>query len=128
MRLKHTITTVIAACVLAAMTATAHAVTPSAQPADLTGKWRMAVEMEAGRGTPLLELTQKDGKISGTYTGRYGSSRVEGAVEGRKMSFTVALETTTLAFEGELKDDGTLAGKGNFGEMGTVAWTAAREK
>lgn len=95
---------------------------------SLSGKWRMSIQMEEGRGTPLLELTEKDGKLSGTYTGRYGSSPVEGTVEGKKLAFTVAMNTTSLAFRGELKDDGTLAGTATFGEMGDVTWTAAREK
>lgn len=95
---------------------------------SLTGKWRMSIEMEQGRGTPLLELTEKDGKLSGTYTGRYGASAVDGTVDGKKVAFTVAMSTTSLAFRGELKDDGTLAGTASFGEMGDVTWTAAREK
>ena len=95
---------------------------------DLSGRWRLTLEMEVGRSTPLLELAEKDGKITGTYTGRYGSSPVEGTVEGRKLSFTVAFETTSLTFQGEIKDDGTLAGTATFGELGEVKWTAAREK
>ena len=95
---------------------------------DLSGKWRLALEMEVGRATPLLELVEKEGKLSGTYTGRYGASPVDGTVEGRTLAFTVALETTQLAFRGEIKDDGTLAGKATFGELGEVTWTAAREK
>ena len=94
----------------------------------LTGKWRMTLEMEVGRATPLLELTEKDGKLSGTYTGRYGPSPVEGTVEGRKLAFSVGFETQTLAFQGEIKDDGTLAGTASFGELGEVKWTAVREK
>lgn len=95
---------------------------------DLSGKWRLTLEMEVGRATPLLELTEKDGKLSGTYTGRYGASPVEGTVEGRKFAFGVAFETQTLAFQGEIKDDGTLAGTAAFGELGEVKWTAVREK
>lgn len=97
--------------------------------ADLSGKWRMTLEMEVGRATPLLELVEKDGKLSGTYTGRYGSSPVEGTVDGRKLAFSVALNaSTSLTFQGELKEDGTMAGKATFGELGEVTWTAAREK
>lgn len=94
---------------------------------DLTGKWRLTLEMEVGRATPLLELTEKDGKLTGTYTGRYGALPVEGTVDGKKVAFTVAMESTTLAFRGEIKDDGTLAGTATFGELGEVKWTAARE-
>ena len=100
----------------------------SASAFDLTGKWRLTLEMEVGRATPLLELTEKDGKLTGTYTGRYGALPVEGTVEGRKVAFTVAMESTTLAFRGDIKDDGTLAGTATFGELGEVKWTAAREK
>jgi hypothetical protein len=96
--------------------------------ADLSGKWRLTIEMEVGRATPLLELVQKDAKLTGTYTGRYGASPVEGAVDGTKVSFTVALQSTSLSFSGEIKEDGTLAGKATFGELGDVTWSAAREK
>lgn len=99
-----------------------------AHTASLTGKWRMTLQMEVGSATPLLELTEKDGKLSGTYTGRYGESPVDGTVDGKKIAFTVAMSTTSLAFRGELKDDGTLAGTASFGEMGDVTWTADREK
>lgn len=95
---------------------------------SLSGKWRMSIELEAGRGTPLLELTEKDGKLTGTYTGRYGASAVEGTVDGRKVTFSVAMQTMSLVFTGELQENGTLAGTADFGEMGEVKWTAAREK
>jgi hypothetical protein len=109
-------------------TLTTKATDPPTHEPSLSGKWRMAIVMEEGRGTPLLELAEKDGKLTGTYTGRYGSSPVEGTVEGKKLTFTVAMSTTSLTFRGELKDDGTLAGTATFGEMGDVTWTAAREK
>lgn len=95
---------------------------------DLSGKWRLTLEMEVGRATPLLELTEKSGKLTGTYTGRYGESPVAGTVEGTKVAFTVAMQTTALEFRGDIKEDGTLAGTATFGEMGDVKWTAAREK
>ena len=98
------------------------------QTVDLTGKWRMSLNMEMGRATPLLELRQNEGKLSGTYTGRYGSSPVSGEVDGRTVKFAVGMETTTLQFRGEVKDDGTLAGTADFGDMGSVTWTAAREQ
>ncbi|MDQ3171929.1 MAG: hypothetical protein M3Q55_17490 [Acidobacteriota bacterium] len=95
---------------------------------DLSGKWRLTLEMEVGRATPALELKQNESKLSGTYTGRYGSSPVSGDVDGRALKFSVGMETTTLLFRGEVKDDGTLAGTADFGEIGSVKWTAAREK
>lgn len=57
--------------------------------ADLSGKWRMIIEMKVGRATPLLELTQKDAKV---------------------------------------KEDGSLAGKAAFGELGEVTWKARSRK
>ena len=113
---------------LVSLVTTAAAFANAATPADVSGRWRMALEMEMGRATPLLELTQTGSKISGTYTGRYGSSPVSGEIEGKALKFSVAMETTSLLFKGEVKDDGTLAGTADFGEIGAVSWTAAREK
>ena len=109
---------------------TTQAAPPQAAPeaADLTGKWRLTLEMEVGRATPSLELKQNESKLTGTYTGRYGSSPVSGDVDGRSLKFSVGMETTTLLFRGEVKDDGTLAGTADFGEIGNVKWMAAREK
>jgi len=115
--------------VVAAGTVAIAATAPtSTAQADLTGKWRMTLEMEVGRATPLLELEQNESKLSGTYTGRYGSSPVSGEVDGRSLKFSIAMETTTLLFRGEVKEDGTLAGTADFGEIGSVTWTAAREQ
>lgn len=99
-----------------------------AQQTDLTGKWRMSLDMEMGRATPLLELQQNEGKLTGTYKGRYGSSPVSGDIDGRTFKFGVAMETMTLQFRGEVLEDGTLKGTADFGEMGAARWTAAREQ
>lgn len=120
--LRWTVATIAFVGLAAPLSATHHAVF------DLSGKWRLTLEMEVGRATPLLELTENDGKLTGTYTGRYGALPVEGTVDGKKVAFTVAMESTTLAFRGDIKDDGTLAGTATFGELGEVKWTAAREK
>ncbi len=99
-----------------------------AQKIDVTGKWRMSLDMEMGHATPLLELEQNEGKLTGTYQGRYGASPVSGTTEGRTFKFGVAMETMTLQFRGEVLEDGTLKGTADFGEMGSARWTAAREQ
>ena len=101
---------------------------PAKAPVDITGTWRMTMEMEVGRATPQIEFKQNEGKLSGTYTGRYGSSPVSGEIDGRSFKFSVGMETTTLLFRGDVKDDGTLAGTADFGEIGSVTWTAVRDK
>ena len=105
---------------------------PKATP-NIAGKWLMTLELSMGTGTPTLELKQEADKITGTYTGRYGTFPLEGHLKGRALEFAVQMsaegQSLTLNFAGEVAADGqTMKGAAAMGEIGDATWTAKREK
>ena len=100
---------------------------------DLTGKWAMTLEMSMGTGTPILDLKQENEKITGTYTGRYGTFPLEGKLKERAIEFSVTMsaegQEVTIGFTGEVAADGqTMKGQAAMGEMGDASWTAKKAK
>jgi len=107
---------------------------PDAKPVpNISGKWQMTLELSMGTGTPTLELKQEAEKVTGTYTGRYGTAPLEGRLKGRTLEFAVQMsaegQTFTLNFAGEVAEDGqTMKGTASMGEIGDATWTAKKEK
>ena len=80
-----------------------------------------------------MDLKQDGEKITGTYTGRYGSFELKGTLKGRALEFTFTMNAegtpTPMTFTGEVAADGqTMKGKATLGEMGEATWTAERPK
>jgi len=100
---------------------------------SVAGKWNMTLEMSMGTGTPTLELKQDADKITGTYTGRYGTFPVEGSLKERAIVFNVTISaegtSVTMSFTGEVAADGqSMKGTASMAELGDMTWTAKKEK
>jgi hypothetical protein len=100
-------------------------------PAAVAGKWAVTLEMSMGTSTPSLELKQDAAKITGTYTGRYGSFPLEGTVKGRAIAFSFTMsaegQSVTMTFQGEVAADAlSMKGTATLGEMGEATWTAKK--
>lgn len=99
----------------------------------VTGKWTMTLEMSMGTGTPTLDLKQDGEKITGTYTGRYGTFQLEGTLKERAIQFSFTMvaegESVLMSFTGQVAEDGqTMKGNAVIGELGDATWSAKREK
>jgi hypothetical protein len=100
---------------------------------SVAGKWTMTLEMSMGTGTPAIEFRQDGEKITGSYTGRYGTSPLEGTLKGQTIQFRVRVEaegqTVAMDFSGEVAADGqTMKGKAVLGELGDATWSAKKDK
>ena len=100
---------------------------------DVTGNWTMSLEMSMGTATPALVLKQDGETISGTYTGRYGTSELHGTLKDRAIAFNFEMgpagETVTMSFAGEVSADGqTMKGTADLGEMGEATWSAKKDR
>jgi len=100
---------------------------------DIAGNWTMALTMEIGNATPALVFKQEADKITGTYTGRYGTYPFKGTIKGREIQFSFTMNTdggqTTMSFNGEIAADAqTMKGAGSIEGMGDVTWTAKKDK
>ncbi len=106
---------------------------PEKAAVSVAGKWTMTLEMSMGTATPALDLKQDGTKITGTYTGRYGTFSLEGTLKDRTIQFSFQMsaqgEAQTLSFTGEVADDAqSMKGTAVLGEMGDATWSAKRER
>ena len=107
---------------------------PEKKPAiNVTGNWTMTLEMSMGTANPSLVLKQDGEKLTGTYTGRYGTFDLLGSVKERAIQFTFNMtaegQTVAMAFVGEIAEDGqTMKGNAQLDEMGEATWSAKKEK
>jgi hypothetical protein len=87
---------------------------------------------EMGVANVVLVFKQDAGKITGTYTGRYGEFPLSGTIEGRAIAFTVVLDTdggrSEMSFAGELAEDGlSMKGGATIEGLGEATWTAKKQ-
>jgi hypothetical protein len=107
---------------------------PDAKAApNVTGKWVMTLDMSMGTATTALDLKQAADKVTGTYTGRYGTFPLEGKLKDLAIDFTVTMtaegQSLSLTFTGEISADGqTMKGKADMGELGEATWSARKDK
>ena len=102
-------------------------------PASIAGKWVLTLVTDNFTASPTLDLKVDGQKVTGSYTGRYGSFPLEGSLKGRALEFAFTMNAegtaTLMSFVGEVAPDGqTMKGKATLGEMGEATWTAARPK
>ena len=98
---------------------------------DVTGTWDMTVETQGGTGHPSIILQQSGEKITGTYQGQMGNSKLDGTIKGSDINFSVTLKFQdvpyAVTYTGTVSDD-SMKGTANFGDAGTGSWSAKRRK
>jgi hypothetical protein len=98
---------------------------------SVAGKWTMTLEMSIGTATPELDLKQDGTKITGTYTGRYGTFELQGTLKARLIEFSFPMtaegQSVTMTFSGEVAPDAqTMKGTATISELGDATWTAKK--
>jgi hypothetical protein len=104
---------------------------PADKPATIAGKWNGSVDPGNGPTYFVLDLKLDGKKVTGSLTGDYGTSAVDGEFADNKLTFSITLDTPqgafTVAFTGTLKDD-AITGTADLGQMGSFAFKAERAK
>jgi hypothetical protein len=104
--------------------------------ADLTGTWKLSVDLESGdHGDPVFVFQQANGKLTGTYNGPFGEQKVTGTVHGETARFEVTASgdagkvtlTYVAKIEGPDKMTGTMT-RDISGSSTPGKWTATRKK
>lgn len=103
--------------------------TLSAAPANIAGVWQFTVELEMGTGRPVVTFKQDGEKLTGTYEGRYGTSKLEGTVKENQIEFHVTMvaegTTVTGVFTGVF-EAGRMSGDVDYEGAAEGTWTAVR--
>ncbi len=121
-----------AACTIGVAASASTQAQPEKNPPNVAGKWIMTLEMSMGTATPALDLKQDGAKITGTYTGRYGSFPLEGTLKDRAIAFAFVMgaegQSVTMTFQGEIAADAqSMKGTATLGDMGDATWSAKRQ-
>ena len=96
---------------------------------DVTGTWDLTVETQQGTANPSVTLRQSGEKLSGTYRGRLGDSKVEGTLRGNDIQFSVTLrfqdQPLVITYTGTADRD-SMRGTVQFGDRGSGTWSGKR--
>ena len=95
--------------------------------ADVSGTWDLKVQTSGRTATPTIILVQEGEKLTGTYRGRMGESKLEGTIKGVEITFTVNLkfqdQNLKIVYSGTVDND-SMKGTAQFGDRGAGEWTA----
>ncbi len=98
--------------------------------ADISGKWDFHVETDAGSGDPAFEFHQDGEKLTGTYSGTFGTANLTGTVKGDNVEFqfevTVIDQKGTIVYKGKIGADGKMKGEVELTGLGKGTWTGQR--
>ncbi|MBX9622570.1 MAG: alpha/beta hydrolase [Gemmataceae bacterium] len=93
---------------------------------DVTGTWKVEVEVGGQTGEPEFTLKQDGEKITGKYKGSFGEQDVTGTVKGDKVEFGFDLDQGKVVYTGTVDKD-AMKGEVKYGDLAGT-WTAKREK
>jgi len=94
---------------------------------DLTGTWLLAVETDAGSGTPTFVLKQDaGGKLTGTYTGQLGETELKGTVKGNEFHIEFTIQDNVISYDGKIEND-AMSGKVELGTLAKGTFTGKRK-
>ncbi len=68
---------------------------------DVSGKWNLTVETDAGSGTPTFVLKQEGEKITGTYSGQLGEAPLTGTLKGNLIHIEIVIEGNKIVYDGK---------------------------
>jgi L-seryl-tRNA(Ser) seleniumtransferase len=103
---------------------------PQAAPAaDVTGRWDVDVQYDAGSATHKVFLEAKGNRLSGTHIGWAYEGTLKGSIDGDRVEFRSSLpvggQRLSYTFSGRLADD-VMSGEVQLGEYGSAKWSARR--
>jgi hypothetical protein len=99
---------------------------------DVTGKWVLTVESQAGTTNPTLTLKQDGEKLTGHYSSAtLGEADINGTVKGQSIAFSFAANvqgaSLNVSYTGTIDGKDAMKGTASFGEAGDGTWTAKRQ-
>ena len=96
---------------------------------NVTGKWMMNVETQAGTGAPTFDLKQEGETITGQYSGQLGEAPVTGTVKGNELTMTFKVsgqgQELVVVYTGTVEGE-TMKGKVSLGDFGDGTFTGKR--
>ena len=97
---------------------------------NITGKWVLDVQTDAGRGTPTITLKQDGEKLTGRYSGQLGEADLTGTIKGNDFTFAFSGDMQgqqfTVTYKGTVDKD-TMKGTLDLAGMATGTFTGKKQ-
>jgi hypothetical protein len=98
----------------------------SAKEVDVTGTWKLEVDLGGNTGMPEFTFKQKGEALTGKYKGQFGEADVTGTLKGNKIEFSFAIgEMGKAVYTGTIDKD-TMKGEVKYGDQLSGTWTGKR--
>lgn len=99
--------------------------------ADVSGAWTFTVQTDQGGGSPSFTFKQTGEKLTGTYSGLFGTAEIAGTVKGDDIQFSFNVKTGELQgkieYKGKIESASKMKGEVEFTSLGKGTWTAAKK-
>jgi hypothetical protein len=98
--------------------------------ADMTGTWNATATIGSRSGNPTFVLKQAGEKLTGTYSGSFGTHDVNGTLKGNDVVMQFVAYGATIVYTGKLDKDGNkMEGSISYGGgRASGTFTATRKK
>ena len=97
---------------------------------DVTGKWTFQVDTDAGSGSPTFVFKQAGEKLTGTYSGLFGTAELTGTVKGDDIEFSFEADAggqkAKVVYKGKIESAGKMKGSADLGGMGSGTWSGTK--
>jgi hypothetical protein len=101
--------------------------TSVSQAADsLTGTWDLSVDSPAGKGNPTFVLQQDGEKVTGTYKGVFGESKVTGKIQGSDFELSYNSSGLDVTYKGKIEGN-KIKGNLDMGSYGKGTFTGEKK-
>jgi hypothetical protein len=98
---------------------------------DITGKWTFDVQSDAGSGQPTFTFKQAGEKLTGTYSGLFGSAELTGTVKGDDIEFSFEAgiddQKAKIVYKGKIESASKMKGSADLGGMGSASWVGTKQ-
>ncbi len=94
---------------------------------DVSGKWKLIVELDGNSGTVNFTFKQKGENLTGTYQGAFGEADVTGTIDGDEIEFSFnAQGETKVIYKGTVDGD-EMKGTCDYGGLASGTFMGKRE-
>jgi len=101
-----------------------------AQTTNITGKWILDVQTDAGSGTPTVTFKQDGDKLTGHYSGQLGEVDFTGTIKGSEFTFVFSADAQgqqfRVAYSGIVEKD-TMKGTVDLGGLASGTFTGKKQ-
>ena len=105
-------------------------VTAVAQTTNVTGEWAFTVTTDQGGGNPTFTFKQDGEKLTGKYSGTFGSADVTGTVKGSAIQFSFTADVqgqqAPITYKGTVEKN-TMKGTLDIAGMVNGTFTATKK-